>query len=33
MDTDLRVRLEDHFRPHNERLFALLGEEFGWSGG
>jgi hypothetical protein len=23
-------RLAEHFRPHNERLYQLLGENFGW---
>jgi hypothetical protein len=30
MDGHTRERLEDHYRPHNERLFRLLGNEFDW---
>jgi hypothetical protein len=30
MDADLRRRLLGHFAPHNERLFALLGERWEW---
>jgi hypothetical protein len=33
MDPAVRHRLEAHFRPYNERLFALLGETYEWSGG
>lgn len=25
-----RARLQEHYRPHNERLFALLGRRFDW---
>ena len=25
-----RARLVDHFRPHNERLYDLLGVDYGW---
>ena len=25
--------LERYFRPHNERLFQMLGQDFGWSRG
>lgn len=25
-----RARLEDHYRPHNERLYGLLGRDLGW---
>jgi hypothetical protein len=27
---DLRRRLSDYFRPHNERLYELLGTDLGW---
>ncbi len=33
MSDDVRARLTELFRPHNERLFALLGEHFDWRGG
>jgi len=29
-DPDTRARLLAYFRPHNRRLAALLGEDFGW---
>ncbi len=28
---DARLLLQDYFRPHNERLFEFLGEDFGWN--
>jgi hypothetical protein len=28
----LRATLADHFRPHNGRLYDLLGRDFGWDG-
>jgi hypothetical protein len=31
MQAGTRARLEEYFAPHNERLYALLGEDFGWS--
>lgn len=31
LDPSLRERLAAHFRPHNERLFELLGRRFDWS--
>ncbi|MCI0559446.1 MAG: sulfotransferase domain-containing protein [Nitrososphaera sp.] len=31
MNADTRRRLVDYFRPHNERLFDLIGERFDWS--
>ena len=31
MNPETRERLQDFFEPHNERLFALLGEDFGWN--
>lgn len=31
MDPETRRRLVAHFRPHNERLFELLGRRFDWS--
>ena len=29
-DASLRARLSEHYAPHNERLFELLGERFDW---
>ena len=31
IETATRERLQNHFRPHNERLFRLLGEDYGWN--
>jgi hypothetical protein len=31
MRSDTRARLCEYFRPHNERLFELLGKEFAWN--
>ncbi len=31
VDTRLRHRLVEHFRPHNDALFDLTGESFDWS--
>jgi hypothetical protein len=30
MPEALRARLVEYFRPHNERLYALLGRDLGW---
>jgi hypothetical protein len=30
MPADMRRRLEEYFRPHNERLYELVGIDFGW---
>jgi len=30
LDPEVRGRLSDHFRPHSERLFELLGRRFDW---
>ncbi|HET9927586.1 MAG TPA: sulfotransferase [Rubrobacter sp.] len=30
MDPETRRRLEGYFAPHNERLYNLLGADFGW---
>lgn len=30
MAPDIRSALVDHFRPHNERLYEMLGRDFGW---
>jgi hypothetical protein len=30
MAEDTRTSLEDHFRPHNEALFRLMGRRFDW---
>jgi len=30
MPNDVRQRLVDYFRPHNERLYELIGTDFGW---
>ena len=30
MDEDLRQRLVDYYRPHNQRLYDLLGIDYGW---
>jgi hypothetical protein len=27
---ETRARLVDYFRPHNERLYALVGRDFAW---
>ena len=32
MGDELRRNLAELFRPHNERLYRLVGEDFGWSG-
>jgi hypothetical protein len=31
MSKDARRRLVDHFREPNERLYELIGADFGWS--
>jgi hypothetical protein len=31
MDPAARTRLIEYFAPHNERLYQLLGRDFGWS--
>jgi hypothetical protein len=33
MDGEARAFLVDYFKPHNERLFELLGRDFGWERG
>jgi hypothetical protein len=30
LDLELRQRLREYFAPHNQRLYALLGMDFGW---
>jgi len=30
MDPATRRRLEEHFEPHNRRLYEFLGTDFGW---
>jgi hypothetical protein len=30
MGTEARARLTEYFRPHNERLYELVGTDFGW---
>jgi hypothetical protein len=30
MSPDTRRRLEEYFRPHNQRLYDYLGVDFGW---
>jgi hypothetical protein len=30
LQSDTRARLSKHFAPHNQRLYQLLGEDFGW---
>jgi len=30
MPVDIRSRLSDYFRPYNERLYELIGSDFGW---
>jgi hypothetical protein len=30
MDTKMRERLTEYYRPHNERLYKLLNRDFGW---
>lgn len=30
MSAETRARLTEHFRPHNERLYAWLGRDLGW---
>jgi hypothetical protein len=32
VDPATRARLAEYFRPHNERLYELLGVDFGWGG-
>lgn len=32
MSAETQARLEEHFRPHNQRLFDLLGVDYGWNG-
>ncbi len=32
MDVALRLKWAEYYRPHNERLYRLVGEDFGWSG-
>jgi hypothetical protein len=31
MPPDVRARLTDYFRPHNDRLYELVGTDFGWA--
>lgn len=33
MPNDVRESLVDYFRPHNERLYELIGTDFGWERG
>jgi hypothetical protein len=30
MDPDIRLRLQEYFKPHNQRLYEYLGVDFGW---
>jgi hypothetical protein len=30
MNPITRRQLEEYFRPHNQRLYEYLGEDFGW---
>lgn len=30
VDSDVYAELRDHFRPHNEALYKLLGRDYGW---
>lgn len=30
MSAEIQSMLKEFYRPHNERLYALLGEDFGW---
>jgi hypothetical protein len=32
MDSRMRSRLLEYFRPHNQRLYEFLGRDFGWDG-
>lgn len=32
IDRDTRAQLTEYFRPHNERLYELLGMDLGWEG-
>ena len=32
MNPDTRARLKEFYAPHNERLFAMLGVNYGWNG-
>lgn len=32
MKPEIREVLSDYFRPHNSRLFDLIGKEFDWNG-
>lgn len=31
INPETRLRLKEYFRPHNERLFELLGERYNWN--
>ncbi len=31
MSPEIKQRLEEYFKPHNEKLYALLDRDFGWS--
>ena len=31
MSTTTRDRLREHFRPFNERLWELIGADYGWA--
>ena len=33
IDPGTRARLSEYFRPHNERLYELVGIDFGWEAG
>ena len=30
IDNSVRIELEDFFRPYNEQLYQLIGQEFNW---
>lgn len=32
LEPALRTRLQEYFAPHNQRLYELVGEDFGWDG-
>jgi Sulfotransferase domain len=32
LEKELRERLVEFFRPHNQRLYELVGQDFGWKG-
>ena len=31
MKSETRKRLQEFFKPHNEKLFSLIGKRFNWN--